>query len=208
MIGRPVTPKPVFFPTPADLRRWFTRNHRKAAELWVGYYKKASGRASVDWPQSVDQALCFGWIDGIRKSLGPDSYTIRFTPRRKGSIWSSVNLRRVPELEKLGQMTEAGRQAFEVRREDRSRVYSYERRHEAKLTPQLARRLKANAKAWAHFQSQPPGYQHIATFYVMSAKREETRARRLEVLIAASAAGRRIGILERPTPTKSRATGK
>src|SRR5215212_3671224 len=132
-------PRPVFFATPAELRRWFTTNHRTAAELWVGFHKKGTGRPSVDWPQSVDQALCFGWIDGIPKSLGPDSYTIRFTPRKPGSVWSKINIGRVAELTKLGQMRPAGLKAFQARDEEKSRIYAYERRFEAKLPAAFTR---------------------------------------------------------------------
>jgi uncharacterized protein YdeI (YjbR/CyaY-like superfamily) len=202
-------PQPVFFATPAELRRWFTANHRKVGELWVGFHKKGSGRPSVDWPQSVDQALCFGWIDGVRKSLGPDSYTIRFTPRRAGSHWSNVNINRVAELTRMGQMKPAGQQAFAARSQKKSGRYSYEQRHQARLSPAQTRHLKANAAAWTYFQAQAPWYQRITIFWVASAKQEATQARRLEQLIAHSAAGEILPGLRRPggvsSPRKSTA---
>ena len=182
-------PQPVFFETPAALRRWFTANHKQGGELWVGFHKKGTGKPSVDWPQSVDQALCFGWIDGVRKSLGADSYMIRFTPRKAGSHWSSVNIGRVAELTRMGQMKPAGQQAFEARSQKKSGRYSYEQRHQARLSPAQLRQFKANAAAWKYFQAQPPWYQRITTFWVASAVQEATQSRRLEQLIAHSAAG-------------------
>lgn len=188
--------KPNFFATPAAFRRWLEKNHDTARELWVGFYKKDSGKPSITWPQSVDQALCFGWIDGVRKSVTPDSYMIRFTPRRPGSIWSTVNSKRAKELDKIGQMHEAGRQALAVRDAKKTKQYSYER-ETAALDPALEKRFRANRKAWAFFQKQPPGYRKIASFYVMSAKQEVTRLRRLDRLISDSEAGQRIGLLRR-----------
>jgi len=198
--------KPVFFETPAALRRWFMSNHKTATELFVGYHKKGSGRPSIDWPQSVDQALCFGWIDGVRKSLGPDRYMIRFTPRRTGSHWSSVNIARVAALTKLGQMKPAGKRAFAARTEAKSERYSYEQRKQLKLEPAQARLFKANAKAWGHFQAQPPWYQRITTFWVVSAKQEATRQRRLQQLIDRSAAGEWLPGLRRPGVNNPRKT--
>jgi uncharacterized protein YdeI (YjbR/CyaY-like superfamily) len=191
-------PRPVFFATPAELRRWFTANHRKGGELWVGYHKKASGQPSVDWPQSVDQALCFGWIDGVRKSLGPDRYTIRFTPRKPGSHWSNVNIKRVAELTRMGQMKAAGQQAFEARSQAKSGRYAYEQREQARLSPAQLRQFKANAAAWKYFQTQAPWYQRTTTYWVATAKQEATRTRRLEQLIAHSAAGETLPALRRP----------
>ena len=185
-------PDPVFFATPAELRRWFQKNHARERELWLGYHKKGTGKPSVDWPQSVDQALCFGWIDGVRKSLGPDAYMIRFTPRRPGSIWSSINIGRVKALEAQGLMRAAGRAAFAALAEGRSRVYSYEQRNEARLPPELLRRFKAESAAWKFFQAQAPSYQRMMTFWIASAKRPETQEKRLSILISECAAGRRI----------------
>ncbi len=189
---------PVFFPTPADLRQWFEKNHDSEQELWVGYYKKDSGKPSITWPESVDQALCFGWIDGIRKSVDEHSYKIRFTPRKPTSTWSAVNMRRVDELTKLGLMKPAGLKAFERRKQDKSAIYAYEQaRHEAQLPDAFEKQLRANKKAWAFFQKQPPSYQRGASWWVISAKREETRLKRLETLITDSAQGRTVAPLTR-----------
>jgi uncharacterized protein YdeI (YjbR/CyaY-like superfamily) len=187
-----------YFKTPGDWRRWLEKNHASERELWVGFHKKGTGRPSITWPESVDEALCFGWIDGIRKTIDADSYVIRFTPRRPGSIWSTVNTKRARELIRENRMHEAGLRAFEKRDPAKSGIYSFEQRENAKLSAASEKKFKANRAAWSFFQSQPPGYRKIATFYVMSAKREETRARRLAILIEESAAGRRIGLLRRP----------
>jgi uncharacterized protein YdeI (YjbR/CyaY-like superfamily) len=193
--------KPKFFPTPKHFRAWLAKHHANTPELWVGFYKKDSGRPSITWPESVDEALCVGWIDGLRKSLDEHSYMIRFTPRKPGSIWSAVNTRRAKELIEEGQMMPAGSRAFEGRDPKKTNLYSFEQRHAAELGPALEKRFKANSKAWKFFQAQPEGYRRIAFFYVMSAKQEETRARRLENLIRDSAAGLRIGLLRRrPAP--------
>ena len=189
---------PRYFATPGDWRRWLEKNHTSERELWVGFYKKSSGRPSITWPESVDEALCFGWIDGIRKTIDADSYVIRFTPRRAGSIWSDVNTRRAAELIRGKRMHPAGQRAFERRDPKKSGVYSFEQRENAKLSAAAEKEFKANRAAWSFFQSQPPGYRKIATFWVVSAKQEETRARRLAALIRDSAAGRRIGLLRRP----------
>jgi uncharacterized protein YdeI (YjbR/CyaY-like superfamily) len=193
--------KPTFFPTPADFRQWLERNHDKVPELLVGFYKKGSGKPSITWPESVDEALCFGWIDGVRRTIDEERYSIRFTPRRPRSNWSAVNLKRVEELTNLGRMHPAGLRAFEVR--DPSRTYSYERKEDQKLDPAYEAKLKANKKAWTFFQAQPPYYRRIASLWVMDAKKEETRLRRLATLIDDSARGRRIGPLA--GPAKSRA---
>ena len=190
--------KPTFFEGPDELRRWLLANHQSADELLVGLYKKDSGKPSITWPQLVDQLLCFGWIDGVRKSLDGSRYTIRVTPRRKGSVWSAVNLRRVPELIELGWMQPSGLEAYEARDEQKSRRYSYEREH-AELDTELEAAFRAHEKAWSFFQSQPPGYRKLITHWVTSAKREETRKRRLGTLIGECEGGRRIG-LERPGP--------
>lgn len=182
--------EPVFFESEADFRRWLEANHATAPELLVGFWKKGSGKPSIDWPQARDQALCFGWIDGVRRSLGDDSYTIRFTPRRKGSVWSKVNIERFHALKAAGQVTSAGERAFEAGRENRSH-YSYE--SEAReLAADEEAQFRANAAAWADWEERPPGYRKVVLHWVMSAKRPETRARRLATLIADSAAGRKI----------------
>src|SRR5688572_28285459 len=189
------TPTDVtYFRTPADLRKWFRANHAKAAELWIGFYKKDSGKPSITWPESVDEALCVGWIDGVRKSLGPDSYTIRFTPRRPGSVWSKVNLERYAALKAEGAMTAAGETAFSAGKEDRSH-YSYESEPRELAGEEIAL-FKANAKAWADWDKRPPGYRKVALHWVTSAKKPETRARRLATLIDDSALGRKIAGME------------
>jgi uncharacterized protein YdeI (YjbR/CyaY-like superfamily) len=180
---------PRFFRNPGEWRKWLEKNHAKADELWVGYHKKATGNPSMTWAESVDEALCFGWIDGIRKSLGDESYRIRFTPRRAGSNWSLVNTKRVKELTKLGLMHPAGTTAYAARKSEGN--YSYEQRKAAAFTREQQRRFRANKAAWAFFQAQPAGYRRLATFWVISAKLEETRERRLAKIIEASAAGRR-----------------
>ncbi len=166
--------------------------------MWVGFYKRGTGLASITWPESVDQALCYGWIDGIRKRIDDTSYRIRFTPRRAGSTWSAVNLRRIAALMEDDLVRPAGRQAFEGRKPDRSGPYSYEQRKRVRFSAEYLGRFKASRKGWSYWESQPSGYRSTATFWVMSAKREATRERRLATLIQDSAAGRRIGPLRRP----------
>jgi uncharacterized protein YdeI (YjbR/CyaY-like superfamily) len=183
--------KVKFFKTPADFRKWLAAHHNSQTELWVGFYKKDSGKASITWPQSVDEALCFGWIDGIRKTIDEVSYKIRFTPRRQRSIWSAVNIKRVGELSEQGLMHQAGLKAFEARREYRSGIYSYEQRS-PEMPAQYANELKKNAAAWKFFQAQPPSYRKAMNWWILSAKREDTRLQRLDKLIEVSAGGRRI----------------
>ena len=192
-----VTP-PRFFRNAAAFRRWLEKNHDRAGELLVGFYKVGSGRPSMTWPESVDEALAFGWIDGVRRRIDDASYSIRFTPRRRGSIWSAINSRRIAELEKLGRMHEAGRQAFARRDEKKSAIYSYENRPKS-LPPEFEKKFRANAKAWRYFNEQRPSYRRVAIHWVMSAKKEETRERRLKTLIEDSANGLwiRIATLER-----------
>jgi uncharacterized protein YdeI (YjbR/CyaY-like superfamily) len=180
---------PVFFPTPADLRAWLAAHHATETELWVGFYKVGSGRPSVTWPESVDQGLCFGWIDGVRRGIDDVSYMIRFTPRKPSSIWSAVNIKRVEELTAAGLMQPAGLAAFARRDEERSAVYSYEQRHTAALDEAAEAKFRANAAAWAFFQAQPNWYRQAAVWWVVSAKREETRQKRLTTLIDDSARG-------------------
>lgn len=187
---------PLFFPTPADFRAWFAEHHESATELWVGFHKKGTGRASITWPESVDQALCFGWIDGIRKSLDADSYVIRFTPRKKGSHWSNVNTKRIGELVEQGLVTEAGLRAFKLRSEANSGRASFEQ-DDVELPEEYAALFQANPAAWAFFSSEPPGYRKAATWWVISAKREETRRKRLATLVEDSADGLRLKQLRR-----------
>ena len=188
--------KPLFFPTPRDWRQWLAKHHASTDELWVGFFKRGSCKPSITWPESVDEALCVGWIDGIRKRVDDESYVIRFTPRRRGSIWSAVNVRRVGELTKLGRMKPAGIRAFEARTKKKTAVYSFEQRHTIKMPVAYLRRFKENADAWRFFSTQAPWYRRTTTWLVISAKREETRLKRLSTLIADSAAGRRIGLMK------------
>jgi uncharacterized protein YdeI (YjbR/CyaY-like superfamily) len=183
----------IYFETAEAFRSWLAEHHATAKELWVGYHKKHTGRPSLDWPQSVDQALCFGWIDGIRKRVDDDRFVIPFTPRKPGSTWSAVNVKRVQELEAMGLVQPAGRAAFARRQADRSGIYSYENRP-ADLPEEYRARLRADDRAWAFWQAQPPGYRKTATWWVVSAKREETRQRRLEALVEECARGRRVGL--------------
>jgi uncharacterized protein YdeI (YjbR/CyaY-like superfamily) len=193
---------PLFFADPEQWRRWLEKHHATATEVWVGLHKMASGLPSITWPEAVDEALCFGWIDGVRKSIDDTSYKNRFTPRRTGSNWSAVNIRRVRELIDLGRMHPAGLKPFEARKEEKSGVYSYEQRHLAQLEPAHERKLRANKKAWSYFQASPPSYRQAAIWWVVSAKREETRVRRLQQLISHSEQGRTVPPLtpRRPDP--------
>lgn len=183
--------KPTFFSDPSKFRKWLEKNHHKEQELLVGFYKKGSGKPSITWPESVDEALCFGWIDGIRKSIDDESYTIRFTPRKPGSIWSAVNIKKVEELARKGLMQPAGLAAFEKRKENKSGVYSFEQKHEITLGDH-EKKLKANKKAWSFWNTQPPSYRKAATWWVVSAKQEVTKLKRLNTLIADCEAGQRI----------------
>jgi uncharacterized protein YdeI (YjbR/CyaY-like superfamily) len=194
--------KPKFFATPGEFRAWLESHHDRARELLVGFYKRSSGRPSMTWPESVDEALCFGWIDGVRRSLGEDAYTIRFTPRRPGSIWSAINVAKVATLTEAGKMRPSGERVFAARRPDRTGVYSFERKEPPVLSNAQATLLRKNAKAAAFFDAQPPWYRRTAIHWVVSAKREDTRARRLAELIADSAAGRRITVLTSPRAAK------
>ena len=190
--------KPVFFATPREFRAWLRSHHGSETELWVGFHKKDSGRPSITWPESVDEALCVGWIDGIRRRIDDDSYLIRFTPRKTGSTWSAVNIARVAELTAEGRMQPAGLAAFERRRPDRSGTYAYEQREAAELSPDQLAEFRATPGAWEFFETQPPSYRRTAVWWVVSAKRPETRARRLAQLVVDSAAGRRLAQLSRP----------
>jgi uncharacterized protein YdeI (YjbR/CyaY-like superfamily) len=186
-----------YFDGPAAWRAWLARHHASKKELWVGFHKRATGKPSLTWPQSVDEALCHGWIDGVRKSIDGARYMIRFTPRKPSSKWSLVNVRRVAALRKLGLMTAAGEKAFAARKE--TGVYSYEQRNQAALSPAHLAALRANEKARTWFESQAPWYRRACIHWVTSAKQAATRERRLTILIRCSAAGRTVPPLTRPT---------
>ena len=192
---------PKYFKSAKDFRKWLEKNHDKKSELLVGFYKRNSGKASITWPEAVDAALSFGWIDGIRKSLGEDSYTIRFTPRKPGSIWSALNIKHIARLTKLGLMQPAGLKAFAKRDEKKSGIYSYENK-DKKLPPNYERKFKSNKKAWKIFQSMAPWYQRTASHWIISAKQEETRLKRLNTLIKDSENGKKIGPLSIQKKTK------
>jgi len=183
--------KPKFFATAARFRAWLAKNHLTADELLVGFHKKDSGKASITWPESVDEALCHGWIDGVRRRVDETSYTIRFTPRRPRSIWSSINIARMKVLLEQGRVTPSGSAAFERRSDDKSSIYAYEQRAAATLTPAQEKLFRARRKAWAFFTAQAPSYQRLMIFHVVSAKKEETKRKRLAGLIELSAEGRR-----------------
>ena len=185
---------PVFFATPAAFRQWLRKNHKTADEVWVGYYKKGSGRESITYPESLDEALCFGWIDGVRKRLDQEAFVQRFTPRTVKSYWSEVNVKRAHQLIDAGRMDPTGHAVFGRRDPDATERYSFERRN-PKLDPVAEKRFRANAKAWRRFEAETPSYRRLAIHYVASAKRPETRQRRLEILIRETAAGRRIGLV-------------
>jgi uncharacterized protein YdeI (YjbR/CyaY-like superfamily) len=187
----PLSTRPTFFATPAAFRAWLVRNHATASELLVGFHKRSSGKPSMTWPESVDEALCFGWIDGVRRSVDEESYTIRFSPRRPTSVWSAVNVKRVEALKEAGRLTPAGLAAYEKRRENRSGIYAYEQRT-AELPDVYARPFRRNQAAWRFFEAQPPGYRKTMMWWIVSAKQEVTREKRLAKLIEECAAGRRM----------------
>ncbi|HEX6557932.1 MAG TPA: YdeI/OmpD-associated family protein [Longimicrobiales bacterium] len=187
--------KPRFFRTPALFRKWLKDNQTSATELLVGFYKKGTGKASITWPESVDQALCFGWIDGVRKSLGAESYAIRFTPRTPTSNWSVVNTRRAQALIETGLMQPAGLRAFQARDQKKTRRYSFEQAENITLDELLEETFREHAGAWKFFQAQPPGYRKVITHWIMSAKQPATRARRLDRVIEVSAARRRVDLM-------------
>ena len=182
--------EPTYFETEVQFREWLTANHKSAPELLVGFWKKSTGKPSIDWPQSRDQALCFGWIDGIRRSLGDDAFTIRFTPRRKGSIWSKVNVERYNALTADGLMTPEGVRAYEENKH-KSGVYAYEK-PVAALEASEDKQIQQNKAAWADWEKRPLGYRRSVLNWITTAKRRETRAKRLEMLIEYSARGERI----------------
>ncbi len=198
----------VFFASPAQFRLWMEKHHQSAKELLVGFHKVHTGKPSLTWPQSVDVALCYGWIDGLRRSLGEESYTIRFTPRKAASIWSNVNTRRAAELVTQGLMAPAGLAALKLRDPRRAGIYSFEAKgggEEPALDAKAEKSFRARKKAWAFFEAQPPGYRRIAIKWVASAKREETRATRLATLIADSANGKRLDVVTRYQPARRKA---
>ena len=179
---------PTFFAKQSDFRKWLQKNHDKKTELLVGFYKVDSGKPSMTWSQSVDEALCFGWIDGVRKSIDKNSYQIRFTRRKSTSIWSAINIKKIEELTKQGLMEPAGLASFEKRTEGKSKIYSYEK-EKVELTQNFKKLFKANKKAWNYFQSLAPSYRKVSAHWVMSAKQETTQIKRLNQLIADSEAG-------------------
>ena len=182
---------PIFFATPAAFRQWLRKHHKTATEVWVGFYKKGAKQPSITYPESLDEALCFGWIDGIRKSIDGARYMNRFTPRRRGSNWSLVNVRKVKALIAAGRMQPAGLAAYEARDAKKTGAYSFENRPAA-FTPELDAAFRTHTLAWHFWEAQPPGYRRTMTWYVMSAKRDQTRRQRLERLIVHSAAGQRL----------------
>jgi uncharacterized protein YdeI (YjbR/CyaY-like superfamily) len=185
---------PIFFKNQSDLRKWFEKNHNVKSELLIGFFKSKSCKTGITWSQSVDEALCFGWIDGIRKSIDIESYNIRFTPRKPGSIWSAVNINKVEKLTRLGLMQPAGISAYNKREKNKSKIYSYEK-EPVVLDKEYKKKFKANKKAWKYFNLQPPSYQKPAINWVMSAKQRETCVRRLNILIKDSEAGEKIKLL-------------
>jgi len=182
----------IFFETPEQLRDWFDANHATATELWLGSYKKSTGKPSVSWSDAVDEALCVGWIDSVRYSLDADRAAQRFTPRRKGSNWSAINVAKIAELREAGRLRSAGEAAFAQRREDRTAVYSFERLEDAELTAEEEARFRANEAAWTWFSARPPSFRKQALHWVVAVKRPDTRAAHLDMLIEDSAAGRPI----------------
>jgi uncharacterized protein YdeI (YjbR/CyaY-like superfamily) len=186
--------RPVHFRSAREFRDWLETHHSGAAELWAGFHKRASGIGGLTYAEALDEALCFGWIDGLRRGAGADSYVIRFTPRRPRSTWSLVNVRHAKRLIEAGRMQGAGLRAFECREEKRTGIYSFEQRPK-RLPVALERVFRENAGAWAFWKAQPPGYRRTATWWVVSAVREETRLSRLGKLVAVSAGSRRIGLL-------------
>ncbi|HXI14319.1 MAG TPA: YdeI/OmpD-associated family protein [Thermoanaerobaculia bacterium] len=183
--------QPTFFDTPSAFRSWLGKNHQTETELLVGFHKKDSGLASITWPESVDVALCFGWIDGVRRRIDDRSYSIRFTPRKRTSTWSVVNIRRIAELTRSGLMHAAGLKAFEQRSEAKSGIYAYENAPQD-LSQKDERTFRSNRKAWRFFSSQPPSYRRLMIHWIVNAKKEQTRTKRLSALIHDSEEGRRL----------------
>lgn len=199
--------KPKFFSTPAQFREWLERNHDSASELLIGFHKKSSGKKSITYHEALDEALCFGWIDGVRKKLNETSYMQRFTPRKPRSIWSNINVGHVERLKKEGRMHASGLAAYEKRDPKRTGIYSFEN-DPAKLTPLFEKKFRANKKAWDFFQEQAPYYKRLMIYRIMNAKKEETKIRKLDQLIEVSANGQRIGLLTaKPQPRKGAKDG-
>lgn len=197
----------TFMASAEDFRAWLAENYATATELWVGFYNKASGRPSITYQEAVDEALCFGWIDGLRKNVDETSYKIRFTPRKRTSIWSAVNIKRMGELIELGRVQPAGLAAFEARDPAKTNRYSFEQQG-GSLDPVLEAQFQASESAWTFFEAQPASYRRSATWWVMSAKKEETRQKRLDALIEGSATGERLPQLVSPVaPHKRDKTG-
>lgn len=192
--------KPIFFATPAEFRAWLEKHHQNAREQWIGFCRKDSGRPSITWPESVDEALCFGWIDGLRKTIDAHSYKIRFTPRKTPSNWSAINVWRAQELIRQNRLQPAGMKAFELRSPQKSGVYAYENRQSAVLNKAAAKEFRSHRTAWKFFQQQPASYRKTAIWWVVSAKGTETQQKRLDTLIADADAKRRIKLLRRPQP--------
>ena len=187
--------KPKFFSSPGLFREWLEKNHDSASELLVGFHKKNSGKKSITYPQALDEALCYGWIDGVRRSLDETSYTIRFTPRKPRSIWSNVNVRHAERLKKEGRMAEPGLKAYALRDPKRTGIYAFENRPR-EFSPEFEKKFRANKAAWEFFQSEPPSIRRVCIYWVMAAKKEETRVRRLEHLIDSASKGLRRGVME------------
>ncbi len=187
--------QPKFFSSPGKFREWLERNHDSATELLMGFHKKSSDKKSITYAEALDEALCFGWIDGVRKNFNETSYTIRFTPRKPTSIWSNVNVKHVARLQKEGRMHRAGLEAYERRAPERTGIYSFENAPR-ELPPEYEKTFRQNKAAWKFFQEQPAGYKRLMVFRTVSAKKEETRLRRLKQLIESSEKGERMGILK------------
>ena len=183
---------PIFFAGSDDFRGWLEKHHQTITEQWVGFHRKSSGRVSITWPEAVDEALCFGWIDGLRKTIDTGSYKIRFTPRRPSSIWSAINIARMTELILEGRVRLAGMTAFQKRNPAKSHVYSYENRKTATLSSPATKLFRTESAAWKFFQQQSKSYRQTAIWWVVSAKRPQTREDRLQRLIASSKSGRRL----------------
>jgi uncharacterized protein YdeI (YjbR/CyaY-like superfamily) len=194
--------EPIYFASPDEFRAWLEQHHETGTEVWIGYWKKATGKPSLTWSQAVDEALCFGWIDGVLRGIDDERHIQRFTPRKPTSNWSAINIAKVERLRAEGRMRPAGEGAFARRRDDRSAIYSHEQRKNAQLEPDERARFEANAAAWEYFTSRPPSYRKPALWWVVSAKKPETRERRLATLIEQSAAGEPINQL-RPRKRKA-----
>lgn len=189
--------EPTFFKTGTAFRRWLEKHHNTRTELWVGFHKRNSGKPSITYPEALDEALCFGWIDGVRKRINEDSYKQRFSPRKPRSIWSNINVKHVERLKNEGRMQPAGLEAYAAKDPKRTGIYSFENRPK-ELSPEYRKRFRANKSAWEFFENQPPYYKNLMIFRVMGAKKEETRLRRLDQLITSSAKGERVGIIAKP----------